>query len=531
MPDHQKTNSKDPKKAKGERAGRIGAEEKPHSAVNSLTSLPPHIFNLPAAPPEIYSTLMANTQSDKQRTELAIYLQQNWGNSYTQEVIQHLQGTASPGESHEPGARLDNSLDKPTGHKGHSDKEVETIEQNIGTVPGNFAQLSADTITRQTTPMSPADEGALITQSLGAARPLLSTERVSAQYIFGDSLNLDEITVHTSSLFAVGALARVIGNSINFAESSFEMPVLMHELMHCWQYQHGYSLHDLLCGAIEGDYDYGYEEGLIEAREKQRQLQSFTIEEQAQMIEDYYSRWIAGENVDAWEQYIGCVRLGIPGLRPSTVEEMEESEIANRPSNEVPDLSASELRRMKDFLLVNNEQGAIDSIVMSADFRSIKMPRLNDERCASPPMVFSENLTVKEGEMSWRYDKDNDEANNIRAFIGVPACTSIPVLYSTLMHEYQHVCQVLDDPRSFLDERGLNEFNAYVWEIEHARETGLANPAQHDHLVDLGKRLLTEAWDMMSARQKEDNLDTFTQSLMTVESITGVPYGTLFRSR
>ncbi|MFB7263340.1 hypothetical protein ACFCXH_14395 [Streptomyces nojiriensis] len=75
-----------------------------------------------------------------------------------------------------------------------------------------------------------------------------------------------------------------------------------------------------------------------------------------------------------------------------------------------------------------------------------------------------------------------------------PAFVSVPWLYSTVMHEYVHVLQVHTPitRREYADPdlRARREVEAYLWEIEHARGTGVL--ASKDQMTSLGNRLTSE---------------------------------------
>ena len=80
------------------------------------------------------------------------------------------------------------------------------------------------------------------------ARALSRDERGHAQEIFGDSVDLDAVSIHRGSLLSIGA-ACVTGNRINLQPRHFQREtmelsdcgwrVLIHELTHVWQYQNG----------------------------------------------------------------------------------------------------------------------------------------------------------------------------------------------------------------------------------------------------------------------------------------------------
>jgi hypothetical protein len=144
------------------------------------------------------------------------------------------------------------------------------------------------------------------------ARPLTGFERTEARLVFGTSLNLDPITVSEDPVMGIGGYARTTPWAINFPTGSFGgpgfMPWLIHELTHSWQYQHGVSLATTLYHSIFSTYDYGGEAGLLSARAAGKTFTEFNTERQGDILEDYYKRSKAGQNVGAWAPFANDVQ-------------------------------------------------------------------------------------------------------------------------------------------------------------------------------------------------------------------------------
>jgi RHS repeat-associated protein len=131
-------------------------------------------------------------------------------------------------------------------------------------------------------------------------RSLTNYERGEAKRVFGSSLDLDAITLieggsmskDRGNWWIKGEITRALPSSIHFPTGRFSRPyfmeLLIHELTHSWQYQHGYSIPQLGLWALYGDYDYGGVGGLITAKAFGKSLDSFNPEEQADIISDYY---------------------------------------------------------------------------------------------------------------------------------------------------------------------------------------------------------------------------------------------------
>ena len=112
---------------------------------------------------------------------------------------------------------------------------------------------------------------------------------------------------------------------------------------------------------------------------------------------------------------------------------------------------------------------------------------------------------------TWVEDPDTHERRArapVTVQIFTPACKDVGWLFSTVMHEYVHVLQVLAGaPASEFGPKGAqgpefvarDEVEAYLWEIEHALGSGLINnPGQ---MQDVGRRLTTQFLRMTPALQ------------------------------
>ena len=89
-----------------------------------------------------------------------------------------------------------------------------------------------------------------------------------------------------------------------------------------------------------------------------------------------------------------------------------------------------------------------------------------------------------EGLTEAEFNAQNVPSAPPRVSIYTPAFASVPMLVSTVMHEYQHVLsfqqgmepgEFQGDPTAAETAREVREVEAYLWEIEHASETGLAD--------------------------------------------------------
>jgi hypothetical protein len=145
-------------------------------------------------------------------------------------------------------------------------------------------------------------------------RKLTPGEVTEARRVFGSALNLDAVTVHEGGIATVGGYARTIYNKIYFPKGTFSsgdfMPYLIHELTHVWQYQQGAEIQGMIFEALVGNYDYGGEAGLKKAWDDGQAFDEFSIEQQGDILEDYYKRLRATLDVTAYKGFVEQVRTG-----------------------------------------------------------------------------------------------------------------------------------------------------------------------------------------------------------------------------
>jgi hypothetical protein len=87
------------------------------------------------------------------------------------------------------------------------------------------------------------------------------------------------------------------------------MAWLIHELTHCWQYQHGRSVfataaRALLCYAGVSTYSYGGKPALVAAAAAGSKLLSFNTEQQGDIARDYYHDLKAGASVAEYAPFM-----------------------------------------------------------------------------------------------------------------------------------------------------------------------------------------------------------------------------------
>lgn len=124
------------------------------------------------------------------------------------------------------------------------------------------------------------------------ARPLTERELGIARSIFGNHLAYDRIRIDERAYWGPrkGNFCYVSCYTIN---SWGAMPdsILIHELVHVWQYQHlgaVYIPRALAAQFTEEGYNYGGIDALKKAIQADKKLLHFNYEQQADIIEDYY---------------------------------------------------------------------------------------------------------------------------------------------------------------------------------------------------------------------------------------------------
>jgi hypothetical protein len=87
------------------------------------------------------------------------------------------------------------------------------------------------------------------------------------------------------------------------------MSWLIHELTHTWQYQQigfKYLLHTIWVHFRQGQdcYNYGWEQGLINAREQGKGLIDFNLEQQGEIARHYYLSLKQDQKNSVWESFV-----------------------------------------------------------------------------------------------------------------------------------------------------------------------------------------------------------------------------------
>ena len=122
-------------------------------------------------------------------------------------------------------------------------------------------------------------------------RPLTDSETYTAQRFFASSLDYESVRINNQMLSSLKkkAYAYVSINTINY-DRHISDPILIHELVHVWQYQKYGSMYiyrALSAQRTKEGYDYGGVEGLYKAMLVQAKLVDFNFKQQGAILEDY----------------------------------------------------------------------------------------------------------------------------------------------------------------------------------------------------------------------------------------------------
>ncbi|MDN5511828.1 type IV secretion protein Rhs [Acinetobacter sp.] len=135
------------------------------------------------------------------------------------------------------------------------------------------------------------------------SRKLSAGERRLAESVFGPHLQLDAICIvaHRAVLknYAISPNGHIYFNPKNWCEDFSKMSLgkqswFIHELTHVWQIQQGVAV--VRKALFDRKYHYVLEQG--------KQFLQYGVEQQAQMVQDYFIKKMRGEECGAYEACI-----------------------------------------------------------------------------------------------------------------------------------------------------------------------------------------------------------------------------------
>ena len=135
------------------------------------------------------------------------------------------------------------------------------------------------------------------------SRYLTEGEKLLAQSIFSTSLQMADIRIVAHRLvlphYAISPNGHIYFNIQDWSEdfsqqSLMKQSWLIHELVHVWQIQQGLAV--VRKAIFDRQYHYVLEQG--------KQFLHYGIEQQAQMVQDYFIRRAKGQSCEEYEQCI-----------------------------------------------------------------------------------------------------------------------------------------------------------------------------------------------------------------------------------
>ncbi len=161
-----------------------------------------------------------------------------------------------------------------------------------------------------------------------SVRPLSKKEILRGSEIFGNSIDFDLVMIDEKAQLLTKQLnvAYVGFNTIN-SWGKLREDILIHELVHIWQYQHfgaGYIINALVAQKSEAGYNYTKATHYLTPPEGAKWYDYDTIhqlngEQQADLVQDYYrlkkgfkAEWevtFTGRDLDKFEKFIEEIRF------------------------------------------------------------------------------------------------------------------------------------------------------------------------------------------------------------------------------
>ncbi|MBV6425963.1 MAG: hypothetical protein KIPDCIKN_00454 [Haliscomenobacter sp.] len=150
------------------------------------------------------------------------------------------------------------------------------------------------------------------------SRRLLKIEESEARRVFGNSIDYSKVRIEANSLMTWGGYARTPFDTIYLPPDIYwkltlesiqnkipeDMDLLIHELTHVWQTQHGISTVEKIRQAIKGNYDYGGSSNLEAKRLVGKTITDFNAEQQGDIAEDYYKLIAGTKNFQSIQDFV-----------------------------------------------------------------------------------------------------------------------------------------------------------------------------------------------------------------------------------
>ena len=211
-----------------------------------------------------------------------------------------------------------------------------------------------------------------------------------------------------------------------------------------------------------------------------------------------------GKDIQSVPPAVGALQRQTPGTTPTPQPSPGTTPAPQ--TNTSPGLGPTRTQMVQDCINANDFQGAVDTLV---GFKYMDY-EIDFDLLANKKMVFDPNLTSSDATTSMAtWDYINNKANPATVKIGPSAFSSVPFLYSVVMHEYQHVLwqQTLAQQQisSQAHQQGFvapEEVEAGAWELMNAGQTGIAK--MPGKVAQIWSNLNKSFWGLDAQSQKSE---------------------------
>jgi hypothetical protein len=164
------------------------------------------------------------------------------------------------------------------------------------------------------------------------------------------------------------------------------------------------------------------------------------------------------------------------------------------------ELPSAVIKRVQGQIKKRKWQAALDILARALDDRHIiDLSVLDGNRIIYAPKEVKGSVTGAVTRATWVGYGKKWKLDKVQVFFSQRAMGDANMLYSALMHEWQHVRQGFDrgKPPSKV-ENLVDEFEAYCWQVDHAEGTGTYNKV---HMTTTRQTLDFVIWSSLKRRE------------------------------
>jgi hypothetical protein len=203
--------------------------------------------------------------------------------------------------------------------------QADTFGQWLGRQPGRLIYWLHRLLMEAFDVLGGPEIGQFLMHLITHTTPLTSTERTMIEEVLGPkAMRYHDVRVAEGGLMDWvfkwnGNLAFTTWHTVNFPRNGrhtrHNHAILIHELIHVYQYERvgsrylGEAIY-MLIKTKRDCYSYGGAEGLCVDRQGGKCYKEYNREQQAQIIQDYFTRQQNGRDVTAYEPFLLEVRAG-----------------------------------------------------------------------------------------------------------------------------------------------------------------------------------------------------------------------------